>query len=159
MTYKINVGDSIPHFKAKDHEGRDHSDEDLKGKFSIVYFYPKDQTPGCTLEACSFRDEMPHFEKINANVFGISPDGADSHANFIKKQNLNFTLLCDEDLKVCRAFDVIHQKEREGKKVDSVERSTFLIDPNGIIRWVERPVKVEGHVQRVLEIVSELKKA
>ncbi len=155
MTYKLNVGDRMPIFKAKDASGHVFSSEDLMGGPVVIYFYPKDDTPGCTKEACSFRDNLDDFDDFDAIVIGISPDGTHSHESFIEKHNLNFTLLSDESLDVCRKFDVMREKEVEGKMAPHVERTTFVIDARGIIRWIERPVNVEVHTERVLKILRE----
>lgn len=142
-TYKLNVGDPIPAFKIKDEEGYEITPEDLIGSPLVLYFYPKDDTPGCTKEACSYRDRMEEFDELDTLVIGISPDNTESHENFIKKLELNFTLFSDNDLEMCRAFDVLRGK-------DILERTTFVINDDGVIVWLERPVNVEGHVERVL---------
>lgn len=148
MGYKLNVGDRIPHFKTKDNEGYDLTDEDLIGSPTVVYFYPKDDTPGCTKEACSFRDNMTQMDSLDTLVIGISPDNSDSHQNFIEKHSLNFTLLPDEKKELCKKFDVL--------KDNNVERTTFVIDADGFIRWIERPVNLEGHIERVLKAIRAL---
>lgn len=152
--YKVTVGDPVPRFKARDCQGKEYTDKDLKGSTAVIYFYPKDQTSGCTTQACSFRDNMPKFEELKVKILGISPDGPHSHEEFIKKQHLNFTLLSDENHEICQAFDVLYEKNKDGKMVKSIERSTFLVGPDGIIEWIERPVQVEGHVHRVLEAIK-----
>ena len=157
MDYRINVGDAIPDFKAKDEEGFDLNAEDLFGTPVVIYFYPKDDTPGCTKEACSFRDKMHRLEKEDIVVLGVSPDSAASHQKFIEKHQLNFSLLTDESHEICRKFDVFREKESNGKKKMGVERTTFLIDRDGIVRWIERPVSVEGHVDRVIEALKLIK--
>ena len=151
MAGKLNVGDKMPSFSLKDHEGLDVNSEDLLGEPFVLYFYPKDDTPGCTKEACSFRDNMEHLDEFDALVIGVSPDGAASHAKFIEKYDLNFPLLCDEKLELARKFGVVQEKEQNGKKSTGVVRSTFIIDASGIIRWMEKPVSVEGHAERVLQ--------
>lgn len=150
MTYKVNVGDPIPAFKIKDNEGYELTDDDLVGSPLVIYFYPKDDTPGCTKEACDYRDNMHRFDFMDVLVLGISPDGAISHENFIAKHNLNFTLLSDENQELCRKFDVLHGA------LGGIERTTFVIDSDGIIRWIERPVNVPGHVERVLHALQEI---
>lgn len=154
---KLNVGDVIPEFKAKDADGNEFSNEDFDGNIVVLYFYPKDETPGCTKEACDFRDSADKFEKEGVLLFGISPDSAESHQQFIKKFGLNFTLLSDPTLEVCKKFDVINETLGEGRPVSKLERTTFVIGPEGVIEWLERPVVVEGHVSRVLQAVNELK--
>lgn len=153
MDYKLNVGDRIPLFRAKDAKGRTFTQDDVVGGPLVLYFYPKDETPGCTKEACSFRDLNAELEKYHALVIGVSPDSADSHQNFIKNHQLNFTLFCDENLELCHKFDVVHPKDMGGIQVPGIERTTFVINALGIIRWIERPVKVENHAERVLEAV------
>lgn len=147
--YKLNVGDLVPKFAAKDYEGELLTTDDLLGAPSVVYFYPKDDTPNCTKEACDFRDHMEDFEDIDVVVLGISPDGMVAHQKFMKKHDLNFTLLSDETLEVAKKFGV--WEEKTGK----IERTTFVLDSECIIRWVERPVQVEGHVKRVLNALKE----
>lgn len=146
--HKINVGDALPSFKALDQEGFEFETEDLFGNSVLLYFYPKDDTPGCTKEACAFRDHLETLEDYGVLVIGISPDGADSHNKFIEKYGLNFTLLCDEKMELCKKFDVL--------KDNKVVRTTFLADEDGIIQWIERPVNVEGHVERVIEAAKKL---
>lgn len=148
MAYKLNIGDHLPSFKIKDNEGYELTDEELIGSPVVIYFYPKDDTPGCTTEACSFRDHMPKMDSLDALVIGVSPDSVDSHQNFIEKHDLNFTLLSDDKKELCRKFDVL--------KDNSVERSTFVIDSEGIVRWIERPVNVSGHVERVLAALQSI---
>jgi thioredoxin-dependent peroxiredoxin len=145
MPYRINKGDKIPSFSCKNQRGILISDKDLQGTPVVLYFYPKDETPGCTKEACSFRDHMDRLNQLNALVIGISPDSPDSHRLFIDKHQLKFPLLCDEKKEMCKKFDVLRDQ--------SLERTTFVIDPDGIIDWIERPVSIEGHVERVLEAV------
>jgi peroxiredoxin Q/BCP len=147
MTYSVNVGDTIPSFKIKDNEGYEVTDDDLVGSPLVIYFYPKDDTPGCTKEACSFRDHIEQFDGLDTLVIGVSPDNGESHEQFSAKYNLNFTLLSDPNLEICRKFDV-----RKG--VMGIERTTFVIDGEGIIRWIERPVTVGGHVERVIQALA-----
>lgn len=156
MSYKLNVGDKMPAFKAKDSSGHVFSSDDLLGGFAVIYFYPKDETPGCTLEACSFRDNSDRFDDYDAILIGISPDGAQSHESFIEKHQLNFTLLSDESLNISRKFDVIRENEVNGAKVPRLERTTFVVDARQIIRWIERPVNIERHTERVLKALQEM---
>lgn len=151
MSYKLNVGDTIPSFKIKDNEGYELTDEDLVGSPLVIYFYPKDNTPGCTKEACAFRDSMERLDSLDALVIGVSPDNHESHDAFIKDQKLNFTLLSDENLELCKKFDV-------HKGLLGIERTTFVIDGEGIIQWIERPVSVSGHVDRVIKALEGLQK-
>jgi peroxiredoxin Q/BCP len=144
----VNIGDRLPIFQGQDQDGKIITDSDLRGKCAVVYFYPKDNTPGCTKEACNFRDQMEQLTALNATVIGISPDGAHSHRSFIEKQQLNFSLLADEQRQLCHAFDVL--------RGDKVERSTFVVDSDGRISWIERPVSVDGHVDRVIAALQAL---
>jgi peroxiredoxin Q/BCP len=125
----------------------------LKGKWVVVFFYPKDSTPGCTSEAKDFRDLYAQFQERNAEVVGVSRDSVRSHANFAAKQSLPFPLVSDADETWCQAFDVIHEKVLYGKRYLGVVRSTFLIDPHGKVAAEWRGVKVPGHAQAVLERV------
>jgi len=127
---------------------------DLKGQWVVLYFYPKDATPGCTNEAKDFRDLYPKFRKRHAEIVGVSRDSAKSHANFAARQELPFPLLSDPDETWCRAFDVIHEKVLYGKRHMGVVRSTFLIDPDGKLTAEWRGVKVPGHAQAVLDAIS-----
>jgi thioredoxin-dependent peroxiredoxin len=123
---------------------------DLAGRWLVLYFYPKDSTPGCTMEAVEFDATLPKFRQAGAAVIGVSRDSLKSHANFAAKQGLQFELASDPDETLCRAFDVIREKQMYGRKVVGIERSTFLIDPQGVVREAWRRVKVPGHVQAVL---------
>jgi len=126
---------------------------DLKGQWVVLYFYPKDATPGCTNEAKDFRDLYPKFRKHHAEIVGVSRDSAKSHANFAARQELPFPLVSDPDETWCRAFDVIHEKVLYGKRHMGVVRSTFLIDPDGKLAAEWRGVKVPGHAQAVLDAI------
>jgi len=132
---------------------------DLTDKNIILYFYPKDNTSGCTREGQDFRDNMSKFKRQNAVVFGISRDSIKSHENFKAKQNFNFELISDEDEKLCDIFDVIKIKNMYGKQGRGIERSTFLIDDKGKLQQEWRKVKVDGHVDEVLDAVKALNKA
>jgi peroxiredoxin Q/BCP len=123
---------------------------DYAGRWLVLYFYPKDSTPGCTLEAIEFDAMLPKFRQCGAAVLGVSRDSLKSHANFIAKQGLQFDLASDGDQVLCNAFDVIREKTLYGRKIVGIERSTFLIDPDGVVRQAWRRVKVPGHVQAVL---------
>ena len=120
----------------------------------VLYFYPKDDTSGCTIEACGFRDSMPKFGMVDAVVLGVSRDSLDSHAKFISKYSLNFTLLSDEDLKAHRLYDTWRQKTLYGKKYMGTERSTFVIGADGKIKKIFRKVKPEGHEAEVLAALN-----
>lgn len=130
---------------------------DFKGKNIVLYFYPKDSTPGCTLEGQDFRDSKRKFSAINTVILGVSRDSIKSHENFKSKQSFSFDLLSDPDEKLCKQFDVIKEKNMYGKKVIGIERSTFLIDEDGILVKEWRKVKVKGHVGEVLEEIKKLK--
>jgi len=132
---------------------------DLKDTIVVLYFYPKDSTPGCTLEGQGFRDQYSKFRRNGAIVLGVSRDSIRSHENFKAKQQFPFELLSDEDETLCALFDVIKMKNMYGKQVRGIERSTFLIDAKGVLRREWRKVKVDGHVDEVLAAVKELKKA
>ena len=125
----------------------------LKGQWVVLYFYPKDSTPGCTTEAQDFRDLHPQFRQRNAQVVGVSRDSTASHARFAEKQALPFPLVSDPDETWCKAFDVIHEKVLYGKRHMGVVRSTFLIDPDGKLKQEWRKVKVAGHAQEVLDAI------
>lgn len=146
MSYKVNVGDPVPTFAIRDNDGYQLTNEDLVGSPVVLYFYPKDETPGCTKEACDFRDQMDQLDALDALVIGISPDNAQSHAKFTTNHELNFTLLSDLNLEMARAFDAVRN--------NNIERTTFVIDSSGIIRWIERPVNISGHVERVINAVQ-----
>jgi len=130
---------------------------DLKGKNIIIYFYPKDATPGCTIEGQNFRDNIRKFSSRNTIVLGVSRDKINSHEKFKKNQKFPFDLLSDEDETLCKIFDVIKEKNMYGKKFIGIERSTFLIDEKGILRKEWRKVKVKGHVEEVLTALKEIK--
>ncbi|KIQ94420.1 putative peroxiredoxin bcp [Anoxybacillus thermarum] len=127
----------------------------FRGKYVVLYFYPKDMTPGCTTEACDFRDHHEVFEELGAVVIGISPDSIVRHKKFIEKHRLPFLLLADEKQDAAKAYDVWKLKKNFGKEYMGIERSTFLIDPNGQIVKEWRKVKVNGHVEEVLNVLKE----
>jgi peroxiredoxin Q/BCP len=130
--------------------------KDLRGQNVVIYFYPKDSTPGCTLEGQDFRDLHTRFRRRKTVILGVSRDSVASHQKFRAKQNFPFDLLSDPDEKLCRQFDVIREKNMYGRKVIGIERSTFLIDANGKLRREWRKVKVKGHAAEALEAVKEL---
>ncbi len=150
---EINIGDLAPDFEAQDESGKKHALKDYKGKTLILYFYPKDNTSGCTQEACDFRDSFSRFSKKGATVLGVSPDSAKSHQGFKSKYDLPFPLLADEDKKICAAYGVWKEKSMYGRKYMGVERSTFLIGPDGRVQEIFRKVKVSGHVEELIEKV------
>ena len=132
--------------------------KDLRGKNVVIYFYPKDSTPGCTTEGQDFRDRHTKFKRANTVIFGVSRDSLKSHENFKTKQSFPFELISDPDEKLCRQFDVIREKKLYGKTFMGIERSTFLIDKDGKLRGEWRKVKVKGHADEVLEAVKALPK-
>ncbi len=131
---------------------------DYRGKWVVLYFYPKDNTSGCTKEACGFRDNLDFITTLGAEVIGVSPDNVKSHDNFKSKYNLNFHLVSDPDKKICELYDVLAEKVMYGKKHIGVVRTTYIIDPEGIIRYVNPKVKVEGHVEEIIQKLKELNK-
>jgi peroxiredoxin Q/BCP len=147
----LQIGDHAPDFTlSSDTENKTITLSKLRGKKIVLYFYPKDNTPGCTKESCDFRDHFSVFNNHGAEVFGISKDSAKSHTKFREKYSLPFELLVDDNGDVCEAYGVINKKSLFGKTFLGIQRSTFLIDENGIIRAIWRKVKVPGHVEQVL---------
>lgn len=150
----LQPGAKAPLFSAPDDHGVTISLDSFLGKKIIVYFYPKDDTSGCTAEACDFRDNIHALSNINTVVIGISPDSVKSHEKFKKKYDLNFMLLSDEGHSICELYGVWVEKSMYGKKYMGVERSTFIIDVNGIITHIWRKVKVPGHIEEILKIAQ-----
>ncbi len=130
--------------------------KDAKGQWVVLYFYPKDDTSGCTAEACDFRDSMKRLKKLQVQVVGVSPDSTKSHDKFASKYDLTFPLLSDEDKTICQAYDVWKQKSMYGRTYMGVERTTYLINPKGKIAHVWEKVKVKGHVDEVLATLADL---
>ena len=153
----LTIGKPAPAFKLASTEGKDLSLADLKGKKIVLYFYPKDDTSGCTKEACSFRDAHPDFKKIGAIVLGISPDDLKSHDKFRAKYNLPFTLLADPEHTVAEKYGVWKEKSMYGRKYMGIERTTFIIDSAGKISHIFPKVKVDGHEAEVLAALAEAK--
>ncbi|MBB3228739.1 peroxiredoxin Q/BCP [Luteibacter sp. Sphag1AF] len=149
----IDVGKKVPALKGETGDGSTLALSSLKGQWVVVYFYPKDSTPGCTTEAQDFRDLYPQFTARGAQVIGVSRDSVRSHGNFATKQSLPFPLIADTDETWCNAFDVIREKVLYGKRHMGVVRSTFLIDPTGKLAMEWRGVKVPGHALNVLEAI------
>lgn len=147
---ELKAGDAAPQFRALDETGKEHRLSDYKGKTVVLYFYPKDSTPGCTVEACDFRDHHKAFLKKGAVVLGVSPDSAKSHRNFKTKQELPFPLLVDEDKTLAKLYGVWKEKSLYGRKFMGVERSTFVIGPDGLVKQALRKVSVSGHVRSIL---------
>ncbi len=152
----VKVGDKVPDFTTLDDSGRPVSLSDFKGKSVVLYFYPKDDTSGCTKEACDFRDAFPRFGKIDAEVVGVSPDSVESHVEFKKKYSLPFKLLADEGHKLADKFGVWKEKSMYGRKFMGVERTTVLIDPSGRVARIFPKVRVPGHVEEVETALREL---
>lgn len=146
----LEVGDAAPDFKLPASDGSSISLRSLRGRSVVLYFYPKDDTPGCTVEACAFRDNLPKFESLDAEILGVSKDSLSSHKKFIGKYSLNFTLLSDTDLVAHKLYDTWKEKTNYGKTYWGTERSTFVIDEKGKIKKIFRKVKVEGHEAEVL---------
>ena len=149
----VDVGVKAPDFSAQDETGRSWSLKALKGKTVVLYFYPKDNTSGCTVEACDFRDRFDSFTKKKVKVLGVSPDSAKSHAGFKAKHGLPFPLLVDEDKDICRAYGVWKKKTLYGRQYMGVERSTFVIGPDGVVLQALRKVSVAGHAEAMLKAV------
>jgi thioredoxin-dependent peroxiredoxin len=147
----VSEESAAPEMRLEASTGKKVALKDLRGSWVVVYFYPKDDTPGCTREACSFRDNHKRLEALGAVVLGVSPDDLKAHDKFIAKYNLPFTLLADPDHEAAKKFGVWKEKNMYGKKVMGIERSTFLIDPDGNIRKAWRKVKVENHVDEVMD--------
>ena len=152
----VQTGRVVPNFKLPATGDKEVELKSLRGQNVVVYFYPKDSTPGCTSESCDFKANHLKFRRRNAVVLGISRDSVASHEKFKAKYGFPFDLLSDADEKACRLFDVIKEKNMYGRKVMGIERSTFLIDEKGKLRGEWRKVKVKGHVDEVLEAVKDL---
>lgn len=151
---EIKEGLQAPDFVLEGSDKKEHRLSDYSGKKVVLYFYPKDNTPGCSKEACAFRDSLESINDYNAVVLGVSRDNLQSHDKFIEKFKLPFILLTDEREEVCKLYDVLKEKNMYGKKNIGIERSTFIIDEKGIIKKIYRKVKVDGHVE---EVISNLK--
>lgn len=151
----IVIGEKAPDFKLPASGGQVVSLADFKGKNVVLYFYPKDMTPGCTTEACDFRDQYENFSDVNAVIIGVSPDPIEKHHKFIEKHSLPFLLLADVDNKVAEEYEVWKLKKNFGKEYMGIERSTFIIDQEGNIAKEWRKVKVKGHVEEALQYIKE----
>lgn len=149
----LNIGDKAPDFNLKDQNGNDVSLDGLKGKRVILYFYPKDDTPGCTVEACNFRDDFSIYADRNTVILGVSPDGEQSHQKFIKKFDLPFSLLCDEDHSVAEKYGAWGEKNMYGRKYMGIIRTTVQIDKDGIIEQVYEKVKAKIHSKEILDTI------
>jgi peroxiredoxin Q/BCP len=151
------IGKALPAFQLLDEQGRTVTPKDLAGAWTVLYAYPKDLTPGCTTEACDFRDAWPRLQAAGARVYGLSRDDAKSHQKFIAKHELPFPLLSDPDRQLLAPLGAFGRKVMYGKELEGIIRSTFLVDPHGVIRFVWPKVSVKGHVQAVLDKLEELR--
>ena len=156
MAAKVQMGKKVPAFKVSSSNGETFSLSSKKGKKIVLYFYPKDSTPGCTTEGIEFNELLPQFKKANTEVYGISRDSLKSHDKFICKYDFKFELLSDEDEEVCKIFDVIKEKNMYGKMVMGIERSTFVIDEDGKLVGEFRKIKAPGHAAEMLKFVKEI---
>ena len=152
----LEVGTAAPEFCLPNQDEEEICLRDLKGKWIVFYFYPKDNTPGCTTEACEFTEALPQFDGLDAIILGVSPDSPRKHRNFIEKKELGITLLADEDKEVCNKYGVWQLKKNYGKEYMGVVRSTFIIDPDGKIAAAWEKVRVKGHVEAVKEKLEAL---
>ncbi len=148
------IGDKAPDFSLMGDDGKEHSLKDFKGKKIVLFFYPKDDTSGCTKEACSFRDNTPLIKKKGAVVLGVSGDSVESHKKFVSKYGLNFVLLSNEDRSVLDAYGVWKEKSMYGRTFMGIERTTFIIDEHGKISHIFPKVKVDGHTEEVLNALA-----
>ncbi|AXX91197.1 thioredoxin-dependent thiol peroxidase [Malaciobacter molluscorum LMG 25693] len=152
----IEIGNKAPDFCAKNQDDVEICLRDLKGKWIVLYFYPKDLTPGCTTEACEFSQSEPEFDDLDAIILGVSPDETQKHRKFIEKKELTITLLSDIDKKMCEDYEVWQLKKFMGKEYMGVVRSTFIINPEGEIAAMWTKVKVKGHVEAVKDKLKQL---
>ncbi len=153
---QVTLDQPVPEFTCAATGDQQVSLSSLQGKNVVIYFYPKDSTPGCTTEGQNFRDLYSEFQQANTEIFGVSRDSLKSHQKFKEKQEFPFELLSDEDETLCNLFDVIHEKNMYGRKVMGIVRSTFIIDAQGVLRHELRKIKVKGHAEEVLELVKAL---
>lgn len=153
---ELKINDNAPLFSLPNQDNAEIALQDFQGSWIVIYFYPKDKTPGCTMEACDFRDKMESFNAMGAVVLGISPDSAKTHQSFIAKESLNFTLLSDTQKSVLKIYGAWGLKKLYGKEYEGVIRSTFLINPQGKIAYIWKNVKVKGHIEEVFAKLKEL---
>lgn len=153
----LKNGDKAPLFSAPISENQQLSLSDLKGKYVVLYFYPKDNTPGCTVEAQGFESLYDEFKKLSVEIVGVSKDSLKSHSNFCTKYGLRFKLISDKEGEICQKYHVWVEKSMFGKKYMGIKRSTFLINPEGIIEYIWHSVSVKGHGQEVMKKIQELK--
>ena len=154
----LEIGDAIPDFCLPNQDEEEICFRDIKGRWAVVYFYPKDNTPGCTTEACDFTEALPEFTGMEAIILGVSPDSPKKHRNFIEKKELKITLLADEEKELCKSFGMWQLKKFMGREYMGVVRSTFLIAPDGTLAYKWEKVRVKNHVQEVKEKLIELQK-
>ena len=154
----LKMSDNVPDFCLPNQDEEEICFRDIKGNWIVLYFYPKDSTPGCTTEACEFTAAVPDFRNLSATIVGVSPDSPARHRNFIAKQNLKITLLADEKQELCNAFGVWQKKKMCGKEYMGVARSTYIINPSGKIAFFWENVKVKVHVEEVKKKLEELQK-
>lgn len=152
----LEIGSKLPTFHLSDDHGKKVTSKSLVGTPLVIYFYPKDDTPGCTKEACDFRDHAKHLAKFKVRILGVSPDDTASHGAFRDKYQLDFSLLADTEHAVAEAFGAWREKNMYGKKSMGVQRSTFLFDAKGLLVKVWKRVSVDGHVQQILDALKEL---
>jgi len=154
----LETGQKAPEFCLLNQDDIEICSRDLKGKWIVLYFYPRDNTPGCTTEACEFTEAAPDFSSLNAIILGVSADSTKKHRNFIEKKNLGITLLSDESTEMMQKYGVWQLKKNYGKEYMGIVRSTFIIDPEGVVRAKWEKVRVKGHVEAVKEKLEELQK-
>jgi len=150
----INLNDKVPNFELEGTGNLFFNLSDFIGKYIVIYFYPKDSTPGCTNEGIDFKENISKFKKMNVEIFGVSRDSIKSHENFKAKYNFPFELLSDNEEIACNLFGVIKMKNMYGKKVRGIERSTFLLSPEGKLMHEWRGVKVNGHIEEILQVLK-----
>lgn len=153
---QLKIGNHAPDFKLPDSSGKIISLKDYKDKWLVLYFYPKDNTSGCTTEAVNFTESLPEFKKLNAAVAGVSPDSCKSHQNFIERHNLAVILLCDEEKRILEKYCVWQLKKMAGREYYGVVRTTFIIGPDLKIKHIWNNVKVKGHIEEILSKLKEL---
>ena len=152
----LEIGDAIPDFCLPNQDEEEICFRDIKGRWIVLYFYPKDNTPGCTTEACDFTAALPDFTGMKAMILGVSPDSPKKHRNFIEKKDLKITLLADEEKELCKSFGMWQLKKFMGREYMGVVRSTFIISPEGTLEYKWEKVRVKNHVQEVKEKLAEL---
>ena len=152
----LNIGDKAPEFKLLNQDNIEVSLKDFSSKWVVLYFYPKDNTPGCTTEACDFSQNINEFKDLNAIILGVSPDNSKTHKKFIEKQNLKINLLADENKEVLNYYGVWQSKKMYGREYMGVVRSTFIINTKGEIAYIYKNVKIKGHIEEIKKKLKEL---